>query len=279
MFGRCKTPLIIAALLCTTLLPGMADNGKITGMIVGRTGEIVHVSVPQPVDEGSIFSVKPVQADPPIAKARVLSCTQERPYIALAKIVQGDIENPVPTGARAYAEDDSVKGPSVPKPMGRSAQGEDRFSMQVGAFYPSTTALRDSVADYWQAYRLNYLLLKARDFEAQLSAEYNKGSGEFPLETGLVKRSREVIPLTFLGRIVPLRMGSTHLFLAAGPGFYKIRSEETTGGITTSGDAEEFGQEYAVGFESRRGWILELRYRDVENTDIQGYSLTMGARF
>jgi hypothetical protein len=40
-----------------------------------------------------------------------------------------------------------------------------------------------------------------------------------------------------------------------------------------------FGRELSLGIESARAWVIELRYRDVDDTDIQGYLLTVGSRF
>jgi len=278
-----RLPILAAiAMVCAISAFAMAseDEDKLAGMIVGRTGEVLHISVHQPVCEGTIFTVKLLECEEPVAEARVLSCTKERPFIALAKVVRGDIQTVVPTGVRAYADVDAVSGPDVPKPMKHQDTGDtDRFSLQAGAFYPSVPIMRDTVADYWQAFRLNYLLLKIEGFEALLSTEYTRGSGEFRSGGATVERTVEVIPLTVLARIKPVRLGSAHLFLGAGAGIYRIRSQKKIGEALTSKVTEESGVELAAGLESRRGWTLELRYRDVENTDIRGYSLALGTRF
>lgn len=276
--------LLVAAAIALALAvsaAGMAgaEDGRLSGVIIGRTGEVLHISVPQPLAEGTVMAVKPLEIEDPIAEARVLSCTKERPFLVLAKVVRGGIGTPVPIGVRAYADEEAVAGPDVPKPLKRSQGDNDRFSLQAGAFRPSTPALQDTVDDYWQAYRLNYSFLKAKGFEALLSAEYTKGSGDFVSETGPVKRTMEIIPVTMLGRIKPVRMGSAHFFIGAGGGIYRIRSREKVGTTLTASSTDEFGYEFAAGLESKRGWTVELRYRDVKDADIKGYSLAIGSRF
>lgn len=277
--GRKASVAVILLLLCAMQVPSTADD-RIAGLVVGRTGEVLHVSMSQPVREGTTLIVKALESEPPIAQATVLSCTHERPYIALAKVVKADMDVPVPTGVRAYATVTTANEQMAPEPMdtGGTADG-GRFSIQAGAFYPRTPSLRDTVADYWQAYRINYSLLKVSDLEAVLSAEYLKGSGEFSTPGGTVERAMEVIPVSVLGRVKPFRLGDARLFLGAGGGIYRIRNEERAGDTLTSSEEEEFGFELAAGLESSRGWVIELRYRDVQDTDIEGYSLAIGARF
>ena len=279
--GKVFSAVAAIAMTCAASASAVgADEEQLAGMVVGRTGEILHISVHQPVCDGTIFEVKLLEREKPIAEARVLSCTRERPFIALAKVIRGDIQMAVPTGVHAYADVSAVSGPGVPKPMKRQSAGDnDRFSLQAGAFYPRVPLMRDTVADYWQAFRLNYSFLKVEGFETLLSVEYIRGSGEFTSGGATVERTMEVIPLTVLGRFKLARLGSAHLFLGAGAGVCRIRSEERTGAALTSTSTDEFGTELAAGLESRRGWTLELRYRDVENTDIRGYSLALGTRF
>jgi hypothetical protein len=266
------------ALITSTALT--ADDDRVAGVIVGRTGEVLHISVPHPVKEGAVFDVKLLEAEKPIAQARVLSCTNEHPYIALAKVVRADMATTVPTGVKAYTSTGSVGGLDVPKPMNSGRRSDpDRFSIQAGAFYPTVPAVRDSVDEYWESYRLNYSFLKIGAFDTQLSAEYSTGSGDVLSNGQTVERTMEVMPLTVLGRIKALRMGGTSLFLGAGGGIYRIRSEERSPAGVIAGTRDEVGLELAAGLESRNGWTLELRYRDVENSDIRGYSLALGSRF
>ncbi|MHB0913565.1 MAG: hypothetical protein ACYC2Y_08990 [Armatimonadota bacterium] len=241
---------LILLLFCS--LPACA--GDLAGMVVGRTGDVLHVSLPKPVKDGSVLTVE--VSGEKLAKARVLSCTSEQPYIALAKVTEEAEDASVPVGMRIYAEDGA---PTMPAPK---RTPDERFSIQAGAFYPTAVETRLSTGEYWQSYRLNYALVRANGLETLLSAEYARSSGETDIQ---------VIPVTVLGKIKPVRMGSAHLFLGAGGGIYSIRS----GGNET----REFGQEFALGIESKHGWVLEARYRDVPDTQIKGYSLSFGNRF
>lgn len=279
MFRASKVFSIIAVvvLLCTALY---AEEEKLSGVVVGRTGEVLHISVPQPVSEGTVFTVKLLEKGESIAEARVLSCTKERPYIALAKVVSADMANPVPTGVHAYADVNAVSGSDTPKPIKHAEPvNGSRFSIQAGAFTPTSDSLRERAGDYWQAYRLNYSFLRMNKIEGLLSMEYMRGSGEFTSKGVKGTQSVEVIPVTVLGRLKPMRIGSSELFFGAGGGIYRVRSEKTLGGITTSTSEDKLGHEFTAGLESKHGWNLELRYRFIGETDIQGYSLAVGSRF
>lgn len=269
----------LVLMLCRLPVTGGTET-KIAGEVCGRAGEVLYVRLPQPVSDGTSLDLKIITTEPPIAQARVLSCTGERPFIALAKVERADLSQSVPVGARAYADLRAAEGPDVPNAIAKAKPADgDRFSWQVGAFYPRTPVLRDTVADYWPAYRLNYSFLKLKNFETMLSAEYTRGSGDYQTSTGLVARTKEVLPVTAVARIKPARIGSTSLFVGAGGGIYLMRSEEERAGKSVTERGHEFGHEFSAGLESRHGWIAELRYRNVSNTNIEGYSLTIGERF
>lgn len=246
--------------------PAVADD-ELSGMVVGRTGEVLHISLPQPVAEGTVISIRPISSEEENT-ARVLSCTEERPYIALAKIVEPGAQ--IAVGVKAYAEK-----PKAAKAE-KSGWNNDRFSIQAGAFYPAKASLRDDVGEYWQAYRLNYSLLRMDHFETLLSAEYAAGNSD---SESAIDKSMEIVPMTLIGRIKPIRMGGMHLFLGAGGGMYHIRQETGSGASFTSSTDDKFGHELTAGLESNQGWVMELRYRNVPDTEIEGYSLTIGGRF
>ena len=242
------------------------------GMIVGRTGDILHVSVPQPVAEGAILEV--TMPDNATASARVLSCTKEWPYIALAKTGQATHQAAAPV----YAIAPTIVVPAlhVNQP---SKKGDDRFSLQAGAFYPLYGQLgTGTYLDYWQSYRMNYSFLKLGKVDAQLSAEYMKGFSSLGSGDNKTARSMQVIPITLMGKVKPFRIGSWQLFIGAGAGFYGMHSQDTLNGVTTETHAGALGHELSAGLEAK-GWILEARYRNVPNTEIRGYSLSLGTRF
>jgi len=280
MFRIGKVLLIVAAVLALTG-PVLAsrDKGVITGMVIGRTGEILHISVPEPVREGAIMEVRPIECEPPVAEIRVLSCTHEAPYVALAKVIRCNAD-PVATGVRTYGELKAVAETNAPKPMSTESIGNDgRLSIQVGAFQPSSAYMKDVFADYWQEYRLNYEFLRYGTFGMQLSAEYTKGIGKVASNNGTINRTMEIMPAVLLGRLRPLRMGRTTMFVGAGAGWYTIRTTDVIGGLSTTDTQRKVGREYSAGFEHSQGWIVELRYRDIPATYIKGYSLALGGRF
>lgn len=278
----------VAALICSG---SMANAAKfINGEIIGKTGELLQIKVAQPVKDGTIFQVKSILADPPIAEAKTVSCTKEWPYVVLAKIMLADPQVYVPMGATAFADESSIKsagesgdtGVEVPSQhlMGNSGAGDgDRFSIQVGSFYPRLREVRNTVADYWQAYRLNYSFIKLGRLDTTISAEYTKGSGSFKTDQGTVKRSLEVVPITALAQFRLARLGSTNLIIGGGGGVYRVRSQEDSISASTSSCGYHFGREFSAGLMSRKGWAIELRYRQVPDTQVEGLSLALGGRF
>jgi hypothetical protein len=89
----------------------------------------------------------------------------------------------------------------------------------------------------------------------------------------------EIMPVSMVGKIKPLRLGGMRMFVGAGAGYYLIRTKDDNGGLSSTDTLHKFGREYTAGFENNHGWILELRYRDVDDTDIRGYALALGGKF
>lgn len=280
--GKCLFILVAVALICAIPVCGRADGDKMIGMVVGRTGSVLHIGVPQPVREGTIFEVKPFESEPPIAEARVVSCTQERPFMVLAKVISGDAIMSVPTGVRAYADVDSIQASeAAPQPVVIKQENPDRarFALEAGAFYPQEESVRNSTADYWQSYRLTYAFLKMGQIDTLLCAEYSKASGTGVVDGSMMGQTTEIIPVTAMARIKPVRMGNAHLFFGGGIGIYNIRTTDTDGIDNMTHNQREFGQELCTGLESTHGWVVELRYRNIQNTDLKGYLFTIGSRF
>lgn len=273
--------MVIALVTSITAVVYAENEAKLTGMVVGRTGEVLHVSLPQPVREGTVLSIKTLESQDAIAEARVLSCTQERPFIALAKVTRGDIETLVPVGVHAYADIASISGTDAPKPMEPATQGDSsaRLSLQAGTFYPSSPTLRKATGNYWQSYRLSYAPFRTDTIDILLSTEYMKGTGSYLDNSVANKTTMEVVPITAVARTEPLKFRNAHLYLGAGAGLYHVSSKQTVGDISSATSSQKVGTEYLVGIESKHGWVLEMRYRDVKDTDIQGYLLSLGGRF
>jgi len=258
------------ALLVIACLPAVSQANP-TGMIVGRTGDILHVSVPQPVAEGATLEV--TMPDNGTASARVLSCTKEWPYIALAKTGGSAYQ----TAAPAYAS-----APAFIAPVHvaeKSSKKEDaRFSLEAGGFYPADNLGTGTYLDVWQSYRLNYSFLKLGGLETQVSAEYMRGFSSLGSGEHQVNRTMQVVPVTLMGKLKPFRIGSWKLFVGAGGGYYPMYSEDTCDGLTSNTKTGALGHELCAGLEAN-GWLLEARYRNVPNTEIEGYSLALGTRF
>jgi len=253
----------------------MAGEDRMTGVIIGRTGEIIHIGVSQPVREGTIFKVMQMESDPPIAEAKVIECSQERPFVATAQVTKGDIVQSIAIGTHAYTKATNVKGPDVPKQLGSGSDGGRRLSLQAGVFQPSSQLVRDTVADRWQSFRLAYSFIRSNNYEFQLSSGFDRGAGSFAGLNGTIKRSVEVIPAVLMGQIKPLGFGGSRLILGAGGGVYRIKTAET--GLSTS-TVDKIGYELCLGSESH-GWTTELRYRNANGANIEGYSFTLGTRF
>ena len=275
-----RVRLVIALIAAVTAIFGfstnvMAGEDRLTGVIIGRTGEIIHIGISQPVREGTIFKVMQMESEPPIAEAKVIGCSQERPFVALAEVTKGDIVESIAIGAHAYTNPGNVKGPDVPKQLSDSGDGS-RLSVQAGVFQPKSQLVRDTVSDRWESFRLAYSLIRSKNFEAQLSSGYDKGAGSFASLNGTIERKVEVIPAVLMGRIKPLGVGGSRLILGAGGGIYRIKTSET--GLSTT-TVDKTGYELCVGSESHNGWMTELRYRNAKGTSIEGYSFSLGTKF
>ena len=279
--GKWLFVLISVALVCGAQVSARVQSDKMIGMVVGRTGSVLHIGVPQPVREGTIFEVKLFEGEPPIAEARVISCTRERPFMALAKVIWGDTLVSVPTGVHAYADVDSVEGVDALQLVILQSDDPDRnrFSIQAGAFYPVDAAVRDATSDYWLSYRLSYTFIRAGRFETVLSGEYSKASGQAIVDGYSLDRTIEVIPLTVMGRMKPVTIGKAHLFVGVALGMYNILTSDSAGIGDIKTNTQEFGQELSMGMESSHGWVVELRYRNIQNSDLNGYLFTVGSRF
>lgn len=278
--SKVLTILAAAVLACTV---SAANAAKwMSGEIIGKTGDLLQIKVSEPVKDGTIFQIKSILSDPPLAEAKTMSCTKEWPYIVLAKVMLADPNVYVPMGATAFTETSSVEHVSTEAPKKsfiKSTADGDRFSLQVGSFYPRIASVRESTADFWQEYRFNYSFVKLGRLDTMISAQYTKGTGDTKSDLGTINKTLEVVPVTLLGQFRLARMGSTNLVIGGGGGVYRIRSEERIAGVSTKDQSYHFGREFSAGLMSTHGWGVELRYRDVPDTSIQGLSLAFGNRF
>lgn len=273
--------LLVIISICTMCQAANVKD-QLSGLITGKTGELLDIRLEQPVEEGTIFQIRPILSEPPVAEALVLSCTKEWPFVALAKVTQADPRSVVPIGAKAYADANTVDKAHAPKPMKahNSVTDDLRLSIQAGTFFPRPAALRSDTTNFWEEYRINYSFLKADNFELALAGGYLKGSGDsLTRDGGTVTKTIEVVPLTMFGRLRAIRYGGLSLVVGGGAGMYRIKSTREVVDSTTSNKADKFGQEFSAGIESNKGWLMELRYRNVPDSLIQGFSLAFGARF
>lgn len=282
----CLVLLVLSALIVgcgSALAYNYAGEDELTGTVIGRTGELLDIKLTQPVHDGTVFEIKSILSDPAIAEARVESCTSEWPYIALARIVRADVSTSIPIGAKVFTGVDSV-APTyypAPKPMNvRSGSSDDqRFSLQAGTFYPRIPNMRITAGEFWQEYRFNYTFLRLATFELTGSGAYVRGSGDSPTTGGVRLRTTELIPATLFARMRLVRMGSTTIVLGGGAGLCRISDRNTTPDSDIITNQNKFCREVCGALESARGWVVELRYRDIPDTDIQGFSLALGGRF
>jgi hypothetical protein len=282
MFQMSRLLLVLAALalVCGTSIADSTDD-QLSGTILGKTGELLDIRLDQPVCEGTVFDVRPIVSEPPIAQAKVVSCTREWPYVALAKVYQADSRTVIPIGAKAFANLNSIDPTAAPRQKIWYDPQPDpmRFSVQAGTFYPRIPNVRLKTTDFWQEYRMNYSFLRLKNFEFTFSGAYAKGEGSTITSTGKTYNKIEIIPITLLGRLRLVKVGTLRLVVGGGAGVYRIRSGSTISGVKSHDTTDKFGQELSAGIESSKGWLLELRYRNVPDTDIQGFSLALGGRF
>lgn len=274
------TAVLIAVLLFLSL-PTMADE-PVWGLVVDRCDDVLWLGLPDHVKKGAVFDVTLLPGSKVIARAEVIDCTPDAPFVAKAKFAMEDPAAIVPVGAYVKAGSDVVGKPDVSLSHEWAAartEDQERLSIQAGAFFPSERSVRDEVQDVWPSIQASYRLSSDELTTFSISAGYYAGTGRF--KEGVLEGNRKlrVIPVSL---DVKLKMGEKRQsgwFARLGAGAYWVRDDRNVGTVEEEIDAVTFGWQAGIGWESNSGRSAQVYYTDVSKSDFKGFVFAVGAKF
>ena len=270
----------LSILMILLLVSGLSvADEPVRGLVVDRSDGILWLGLPGPVQAGAVFDVMLVPGDKVIARAEVIECTPDVPYVAKAKFAMEDPSAFIPVGAYVEAVSEAIADRD--QPLGYKAiQFEPRkpnpLQFQAGLFFPSNGDLGDETSDAWPAFQLSYRVGASERCETGIGVGYYHGDGDFEIGGIAGERDFRVLPVTVDVKIRGARKG---WFLRLGAGAYMIDDERTFGGVTDSTSVTTFGWQAGFGHESKSGRLAQIHYVDVSKTDFRGVVFTLGARF
>jgi hypothetical protein len=259
-----------------------AANELVRGLVVDRNDKTLWLGLASPVNKDTVFNVSLVPGSEVLARATVINCTPDEPFVAQARFKVLIPEAFVPVGAyveiagNAVPDMDEPDGYESPVPSRESA---GRLSFRVAAFFPSDSGLSDETSSAWPTFQIGYQICRREGMSAEIALAYYGQDGEFVEGAVSGRREFRAVPLTFDVRF-PISGSKRSGWVArAGVGAYSIRDERTVGGVQTSRDVTTFGWQAGFGYVSSRGYSAELHYTDVSSTDLQGVGFSLGTRF
>ena len=273
----------LSVLMILLLVSGISvADEPVRGLVVDRSDGILWLGLPGPVRAGAVFDVKLVPGDKVIARAEVIECTPDVPYVARARFAMEDPSAFIPIGA--YVEAVSEVIADRDQPLGYEAiQFEPRkpnpLSFQAGLFFPSNGDLGDETSDVWPAFQLSYRAGASGCCETSIGVGYYHGDGDFEIGGIAGERDFRALPVTVDMKIRGARRADRGCFLRLGVGAYLIHDERTFGGVTGSDSVTTFGWQAGFGYESKSGRSVQVYYTDVSKTDFKGVVFSLGARF
>ena len=256
----------------------MAEE-PVRGLVVDRSDGILWLGLPGPVRAGAVFDVKLVPGDEVIARAEVIECTPDAPYVARAKFAMEDPSAFIPVGAYVEAVSEVIADRDQPpgyKAIQFHPKAPNPLQFQAGLFFPSNGDLGDETSDTWPAFQLSYRAAASDCSETSIGVGYFHGDGDFTIGGIAGKRDFRALPVTVDMKIRGARKG---WFVRLGVGAYLIDDERTLGGVTDSTSVTTFGWQAGFGYESKSGRLAQIHYVDVSKTDFRGVVFTLGARF
>ncbi len=260
-------------------------DGPTRGLVVDRTDSFLWIGLPNAVPAGTVFDIRLVPNDKVIARAKVLECTPDSPFVAKASFRLTDPKGFIPTGA--YAEQSASREvPETDRTDGYNTvrlepKGINPLSLNVDAFFPTNSSLATETGDIWPAIFLDYRLSNRDRVTTSIEAGYTHKSRRFSVTGAPVRRDFRVIPVTFDAKFWAqsraVRRGGW--FAKLGVGAYAIRDTRTVSGFRTVDDFVTFGWLAGLGYESRGGGLAQLYFVDTSHGGFRGIMAGVGARF
>jgi len=259
----------------------LANDQPFRGLVVDRTEKFLWLGLPTPAKKGAVFDIMLVPGSKVIARAVVSDCTVDSPYVARAKFVMEDPSAFIPVGAYAEASySEAIDDRDVSEGYESIRLGSEKspWSLKVGIFYPDDKAVRDETRALWPTVEVSYRLARRDECILEAGLGYYQGKGSLVSDDLETKRDIRVLPFTLNVRVKngKDRDGS---YARVGVGAYYVRDKVSAGGAEDKSSVVTFGWQAGLGYESRRGRSVELKYTDVSRTDFRGFVLSFGAKF
>ncbi|HUV06060.1 MAG TPA: hypothetical protein VMX94_13305 [Armatimonadota bacterium] len=277
----------LASRLCIVMVVlvvcGCSMAGEpLRGLVVDRTDNILWLGLPGPVQAGAVFDVMLVPGDKVIARAEVIECTPDAPYVARARFAMEDPSAFIPVGAYVEAVSEVIADRDRPcgyKAVRVGPRKPNPLQLQAGLFFPTKGDLGDETSDTWPAFQLSYRVAASECSETSIGVGYLHGDGDFTIGGIAGRRDFRVFPVTLDVKTRGARSADKRWFVRVSLGAYLIDDERTLGGVTSSESDTAFGWQVGFGYESRSGRSAQIHYVDVSKTDFRGVVFTLGARF
>lgn len=272
---------VLMAVVMFVCLPAVADE-LVRGLVVDRSDDILWLGLPDHVKKGAVFDVTLIPGSNVIARAEIIECTPDSPFVAKAKFVMEDPAAIIPVGAYVEATSDVVAKPgdllSYEWATTRT-EDQDRLSIQTGVFFPSERSVRDEVQNVWPAVQVSYRLSSDKSSTVGISAGYYGGTGTFT--EGLVEGNRklQVIPVSLDTKLKMGEKRQSGWFAKLGAGAYWVKDNRTVGTVKEEMNAVAFGWQAGIGWESKNGRSAQVYYTDVSKSDFKGFVFAVGVKF
>ncbi len=277
--------LVTAAtlLLFQTLNAQEADK-PIRALVVDRSNNFLWLGLPAPVKKGTVFNIMLMPDDKVIARAIVVECTPDEPYVAKAKFVLEDANAFIPVGAYAEASSDTFINDrdEIPgyKDVKLSAKHAKRINFSVGVFYPLEKSLRKESQNILPIFQLSHGLCKTKTGDLSLVLGYCHGDGDFSADELGGSRDFRVASLTFDAKFSESsKLKKAGFYWLLGAGAFWIQDEQTVGTAENELNVITFGWRSGIGYQSRSGRLAQLMYTDTARSDFKGLVFSLGARF
>lgn len=273
--------LVIGIVFATAGL--VYSDGPVRGLVVDRGDGMVWIGLAEPVPRDAVFEVRLVPGDTVIARARVLECTQDSPFVAKARLKLVDPKGFIPIGAYAEVTDHLIPEQDRPngyKDVKLGPSGINPLSGSVFAFFPTNSALEAQTNSVWPWFEVDYRMCDNDHLSTNLGVAFTKKQGNFTLGGLPANRDFQVLPVIYDVRLwVQPSPPSGRWFGRLGVGAYTVRDRLNVNGAITVNTQVTFGWLAGFGYESHNGQSAQVYYTNTSETGFRGIAAGVGVRF
>lgn len=285
-----KTVVIFCIVVVLCAVSAVMAEQCIRGLVVDTNRDVLWLGLPAPVRNGTVFDVMLLPTGNVIARAEVIECTGDAPYVARARFAMEDTSVTIPVGAYVECMVDSIgnSGESANKPKrtpsntsNNGNNGVNPLSLHIGSFFPFDNSIRGETSDIWPGAHVTYRIGRLEGCDTKLGVGYFRRTGHFVEAGDEGTRDFRAIPITLDAqmRSPQAQLGAGGWFGRLGVGAYVITDERSVGATTETTSTTALGLQLGFGYESANGRSVQLTYMGSSNTGFNGLSVCLGARF